>query len=66
MPHDPVRITICAPARSITPEDAARVMALAAAVPGASLNFHPQCFLNEGHFAGSDAQRLAAFLDCRE
>ncbi|WP_298286045.1 LD-carboxypeptidase [Novosphingobium sp.] len=59
-----IRVAICAPARSITPEDAARVTDLATAVQGVSLNFHPQCFQNEGHFAGSDAQRLAAFLEC--
>lgn len=58
------RVAICAPSRSITEEDAAQVSALAAGVPGLDLHFHPQCFLNEGHFAGSDAQRLEAFVDC--
>ncbi|MBX9884078.1 MAG: LD-carboxypeptidase [Novosphingobium sp.] len=58
------RIAICAPARPITPEDAAAVTALAADVPGIDLGFHPQCFLERGHFAGSDAQRLAAFAEC--
>lgn len=59
-----IRIAICAPARSITPEDAARVTDLAAQVPGIDLSFHPQCFLNERHFAGSDAARLEAFAEC--
>ncbi len=59
-----IRIAICAPARSITPEDAARVTDLAAGVPGIALAFHPQCYQNEGHFAGSDAARLAAFVEC--
>ncbi len=27
------------------------------------LLFHPQCFLKDGHFAGSDAARTAAFID---
>ena len=58
------RIAICAPARSITPADAAAVTALAADLPGIELVFHPQCFLQAGHFAGTDDQRLAAFLDC--
>ena len=31
--------------------------------PQLSLRFHPQCFAEEGHFAGDDATRLAAFLD---
>ena len=57
-------IAICAPSRSLTPDDAARVTALAADFPGLELHFHPQCFLNEGHFAGRDAQRLTALLDC--
>ena len=57
-------IAICAPSRSLTADDAARVTALAADYPGLDLQFHPQCFLTDGHFAGSDAQRLAALLDC--
>lgn len=64
MPNPPVRIAVCAPARSITPQDAARVTDLAAGVPGVDLTFHPQCFLTEGHFAGSDAVRLEAFVQC--
>lgn len=64
MPSPNVRVAICAPARSITPEDAACVTALAVQVPGIDLGFHPQCFLNEGHFAGSDAARLEAFVEC--
>lgn len=59
------RIAICAPSRSITPEDVAAISAIAAAeYPEAQLHVHPQCFANEGHFAGSDALRLAAFLEC--
>ncbi len=58
------RVAICAPSRSITQEDAARVLTLAGDYPGLELNFHPQCFLSDGHFAGSDAQRLAAFVEC--
>jgi muramoyltetrapeptide carboxypeptidase len=57
-------IAICAPARAIWPEDAARVTALAAQVPGTKLSFHPQCFFSGGHFAGSDAARLEAFAEC--
>jgi muramoyltetrapeptide carboxypeptidase len=45
-------------------QDADAVTALAAMVPGIDLAFHPQCFLEQGHFAGTDAQRLAAFLEC--
>jgi muramoyltetrapeptide carboxypeptidase len=60
-----VRVAICAPATPITRDDAARVIGLAAAeFPGLSLHFHDQSFASEGHFAGSDAVRMAAFLDC--
>ncbi len=59
------RIAICAPATPITAEDAERVLALAnAEFPALDLVFHPQCSLEEGHFAGSDDARLDAFLEC--
>lgn len=32
--------------------------------PGVELYFHDQCFATEGHFAGPDESRLAAFLEC--
>ena len=60
----PTRIAICAPSAPITPEDVARVDAIAVEYPALELHFHPQCFLGEGHFAGSDAVRLEAFLEC--
>lgn len=63
--HDMPKIAICAPSTPFTQDDAARVIALAAAeFPDAELHFHPQCFAVEGHFAGPDALRLAAFLEC--
>ena len=58
------RIAVCAPSTSFTREDAARVHAVAAEFPDIALHFHEQCFAAEGHFAGSDAVRLAAFLEC--
>jgi muramoyltetrapeptide carboxypeptidase len=58
-------IAICAPSTPFTEPDAARVSALAAEeFPELELHFHPQCFLTEGHFAGSDAARLEALVDC--
>lgn len=60
-----IRIAICAPSASFSPEDADRVAALAKAeFPQVALHFHPQCFFTHGHFAGTDAQRMAAFLEC--
>ncbi len=43
---------------------AARVKALAAeSYPSVELVFHPQCFRSAGHFAGTDAERAAAFVE---
>jgi len=59
------RIAICAPSAAFSPDDAARVTALALAeFPQAELHFHPQCFREDGHFAGPDELRLSAFLEC--
>ena len=59
------RIAICAPATPITREIAQAIVALAGCeFPGVSLDFHEQCFASHGHFAGDDATRLAALLDC--
>jgi muramoyltetrapeptide carboxypeptidase len=59
------RIAICAPGTPITRDAADRVTALAAAeFPQLELQFHEQCFIEEGHFAGPDAVRLAALLEC--
>ncbi len=56
-----MRIAVVAPANRIAPETAERVAALADG--RAELSFHPQCFLSEGHFAGSDAGRADAFVE---
>jgi muramoyltetrapeptide carboxypeptidase len=58
------RIAVCAPSTPFTREEAARIVTLAAPFPGIALAFHEQCFASAGHFAGDDATRLAAFLDC--
>lgn len=59
------RIAICAPGTPITREVAERVTALAATeFPQLELAFHEQCFAVDGHFAGDDARRLAALLEC--
>lgn len=59
------RIAICAPSAPFTREGADRVAALAAAeFPGVELHFHPQCFAEEGHFAGPDHLRLKVLLEC--
>lgn len=58
-------VAICAPSAVFAKEDAVRVATLAKVeFPGVTLHFHPQCFLSEGHFAGPDAARLEALLEC--
>lgn len=57
------RIAVCAPSAAFSRADADRVTALAAQThPTAELIFHDQCFLEAGHFAGTDQQRLDAFV----
>jgi len=59
-----IRIAICAPGKPLRRERAQAVEALVAARDDVAVHFHEQCFLEEGHFAGNDAIRLAALLDC--
>ncbi len=59
-----MRIRLCAPSTPFTCDEAARVVALAADYPAVSLDFHPQCFAVEGHFAGPDGLRCDAFVEC--
>jgi len=59
-------IGVVAPACGIDQALAAKVTAFAAeryGADGLTLSFHPQCFLREGHFAGPDEVRKAAFLE---
>src|ERR1700712_2543750 len=59
------RIAICAPSAPFSHEDAARVSTIAQSeFPAVALDFHPQCFESDGHFAGPDERRLAALLEC--
>ncbi|OBX18449.1 LD-carboxypeptidase [Erythrobacter sp. QSSC1-22B] len=59
------RVAICAPATPLKRKLAQRVAELAVKdYPQLELSFHEQCFASEGHFAGSDAVRLAALLEC--
>jgi muramoyltetrapeptide carboxypeptidase len=59
-----MRIAVVAPSTPIREEEAARVRAIAAArFPKVELLVHPQCFLAHNHFAGTDRQRAAAFLE---
>src|SRR4051812_49880932 len=59
-----MRIAVVAPSSRFSEKAAARVADIAArAFPEVELYFHPQCFLSHNHFAGTDAQRLAALVE---
>ena len=58
-----MRIEVVAPSCTLKREAAERVAALAAGRGDCELSIHPQCFLSDGHFAGTDSERLAALRD---
>lgn len=58
------RIAICAPGARLRRAHADAVLRIAQEYPGLELHFHEQCFSEDGHFAGPDAARRAALLDC--
>jgi muramoyltetrapeptide carboxypeptidase len=59
-----MRIAVVAPSARFTEDAAARVLDIAAAhYPEVELFFHPQCFLSNNHFAGTDAERIAALVE---
>lgn len=61
-----IRIGVVATGSPILPETAARVQALAAELypdEPPVIDFHPQCFLSHGHFAGDDETRANAFVE---
>jgi muramoyltetrapeptide carboxypeptidase len=59
-----IRIGIVAPSSRLDSGMAERVVKLAAdRYPSIELTFDPQCFRSAGHFAGTDAERAAAFVE---
>ncbi len=59
-----MRIAVVAPACPITRDIADRVDAVAARdFAGVEIAWHPQCFLEAGHFAGDDQAREDAFVE---
>jgi len=66
MNKQPIKIGVVAPACRLNPAAAEKVRAIAAeSYPGGQVEImiHPQCYLSDGHFAGDDAARAAAFLE---
>lgn len=65
MPEIRKTIGVVAPACRLLPDRAEEVAALTRRLypdGSVSLIFHPQCFLSDGHFAGSDEERAKAFV----
>src|SRR5688572_31818490 len=61
-----IRIGVVAPGTRIEPALAERLKGLAAdhfLDRAPEIVVHPQCFLSDGHFAGDDGARLAAFVE---
>jgi muramoyltetrapeptide carboxypeptidase len=59
-----MRIGVVAPSSRFSEDAAERTTSLAARLhPGATLVFHPQCFMNHNHFAGTDYAREDAFVE---
>jgi len=58
-----MRIAVVAPSNALKREAAGAVTEIVRARGDCEIAFHPQCFLSDGHFAGSDAQRLAALRE---
>jgi muramoyltetrapeptide carboxypeptidase len=58
-----MRIAVVAPSCTLKHEAAEAVRAIARERGDCEILVHPQCFLSEGHFAGPDGARLAAFRE---
>jgi len=54
---------VVAPSCTLNRDAAASVAAIAVARGDVELVIHPQCFASDGHFAGADAERLAALRE---
>ncbi len=58
-----MKIAVVAPSCPLHRTAAEAVQAIAAARGDVELLIHPQCFASAGHFAGADAERLAALRE---
>ncbi|SRR5258708_2633144 len=58
-----MRIAVVAPSCTLKREAADAVEAIVATRGDCELVIHPQCFLSDGHFAGSDEARLSALRE---
>lgn len=58
-----MRIAVVAPSNALKPEVPERIQAIVGSRGDCEIAFHPQCFFSNGHFAGSDSQRLGALVE---
>lgn len=58
-----MRIAVVAPSCTLSREAADKLAGLVARRGDCEVAVHPQCFLSDGHFAGGDAERLAALRE---
>ncbi len=58
-----MKIAVVAPSCTLRPEAAEAAIAIAGARGDAEIIIHPQCFRSDGHFAGTDEERLAALRE---
>ncbi|MGI8704610.1 MAG: LD-carboxypeptidase [Sphingomicrobium sp.] len=58
-----MRIAVVAPSNALKRDVPGRVDAVVRGRGDCEVLFHPQCFLSDGHFAGSDSKRLGALLE---
>jgi muramoyltetrapeptide carboxypeptidase len=58
-----MKIAVVAPSNPMSREAADKVEAIVRGRGDCDLFIHPQCFLEDGHFAGSDEQRLSALRE---
>lgn len=58
-----MKIAVVAPSCTLSREAADRLEALVAERGDCEVAVHPQCFLSDGHFAGTDDERLSALRE---
>jgi muramoyltetrapeptide carboxypeptidase len=58
-----MKIAVVAPSCTLSEQAAERLRALATERGDCEIAIHPQCFLSDGHFAGTDEQRLLALRE---
>ena len=61
-----MKIAIVAPSCTLSHQAADRLQSLVSERGDCEISIHPQCFLSDGHFAGTDNERLGALREVME